>query len=115
MPKGNKVIPCKWIFKIKRDINREVSQYKARLVAKDYYQNFGIDYDEIFSPVVRNSTIRFLLATAIELNLNIDHLDVEIAFWNGELKEKVYMQQPENFIFMGQENTVCLLNRAIYD
>jgi hypothetical protein len=82
----------KWVFKIEA---RKMRQYKARLVAKAFTQEWGMDYDEILSPVVRNSSIRVLLALTVELDLDLDHLDVITAFLNGDLEEEVYMCQAE--------------------
>ena len=79
---GRKAIGCKWVFKLKHDVDGEVERFKARLVAKGYAQKYGIDYDEIFSPVVRFSSIRFLRAFAVQHDMLIHQMDVETAFLN---------------------------------
>ena len=89
-------------------------RYKARLVAKGYAQKYGIEYDEIFSPVVRFSSIRFLLAFAVQHDFLIHHLDVETAFLNGKLDEEIYMQQPEGYLKPGEEHLVCKLEKSLY-
>ena len=61
--------------------------YKARLVARGMNQRYGIDYEETFSPVIRNESMRLLFALAAELNLTIDHMDVVTAFLHGDLIE----------------------------
>ncbi|KAI8421244.1 hypothetical protein MSG28_008301 [Choristoneura fumiferana] len=109
-----KVIPCKWIYKLKKNAHGDVIKYKARLVAKGFNQVYGIDYLETFSPVVRNSSLRMLFALAAEEGMKMHHLDVDTAFLNGILEEEVYMSQPEGFIKPGQEDKVCLLKRSLY-
>lgn len=61
-------------------------------------------YNETFSPVVRHSTLRLLIALSVDLNLDIYHLDVARAFLHGILEETVFMRQPEGFIKPGEEN-----------
>ena len=64
IPQDRQIISCKWVFKKKRDAERKVIRYKARLVARGFSQKYRIDYDEIFVPAVRQSTFRTLLAVA---------------------------------------------------
>jgi len=114
IPTNGTVVDCKWVFKRKVDNENEV-RYRARLVAKGFSQKQGIDYDETFSPVVRYTTLRFLFALSVNLNLKVRHLDVTTAFLNGFLEENVYMRQPEGFIKDGSDKTKVLkLKRAIY-
>lgn len=113
LPKNRKAIKNKWIFKTKRDANGNISRYKARLVVKGCSQKYGIDYQEIFSPVVRYSTIRFLMAFAVKNDLKIHQMDAVTAFLQGELNDEViYMEQPQGF--KQNENLVCKLNKALY-
>ena len=70
---------------------RKVETYKAHLVAKEYRQRYGIDYDEIFSPVAMFKSIQIMLAIAAYLDYEIWQIDVKTAFLNGELDEEVYM------------------------
>ena len=81
----------KWIFKKKRGADEKVETYKIYLIVKDYCQRYGIDYDEIFSPVAILKFIRIMLAIAVHLDYEIRQMDVKIAFLNGELEEEVYM------------------------
>lgn len=113
VPKSASVVSCKWVFKRKSDGENNV-RYRSRLVARGFTQRFGIDYFDTFSPVIRYSTFRFLMAISVNLGLDIFHLDVTTAFLNGKLEEDVFMNQPEGFTVVGQEEKVLKLNRAIY-
>ena len=75
-----------------------VENYNARLVSKGYSQKEVIDYEETFSPVAKLDTIRMLIALATKHNWSLHQLDVKSTFLNGELKEEVYLKQPEGFI-----------------
>ena len=97
-PKDRKLIGSKWVFKRKQGTLREkVPRYKARLVAKGFSQKEGVDYNEIFSPVVEHNSIRLLLAFIAYEDLELDQLDVKTTFLHGELVELIYMQPPEGF------------------
>lgn len=102
------------MYKLKKDANGQVVKHKARLVAKGYVQQYGIDYEEVFSPVARIETIRLLLALASKQGWQVHHLDVKSAFLNGELQEEVYMSQPEGFVKEQQQNKVYRLFKALY-
>lgn len=91
------VIRCKWIFRIKRNSNESIDQYKASFVAKGFHQKEGIDYLETFSPVVMATTIKLLLSMAISHSWQINQLDVSNAFLHGTLDETVFMEQPLGF------------------
>lgn len=114
LPKGFKAIGLKWVFKIKRNADGSISKFKARLVAKGYIQQHGIDYDEVFAPVARIETIRLIIAIAASREWKIHHLDVKTAFLHGELREEVYVSQPEGFEVKGKENKVYRLHKALY-
>ena len=83
-------------------------------MAQGYTQKYGVDYDEVFAPVIKQTTIRLLLTIASYEDLIVKHYDVKTAFLNGELTEEIYMRQPEGFIEIGNENMVCKLNKSIY-
>ncbi|CAH2103986.1 unnamed protein product [Euphydryas editha] len=112
-PKDKTVVKAKWVFKKKFNSDGEV-RYRARLVAKGFTQKKGIDFNETFSPVLRYSTFRLLLALSVQLDLKMNHLDVPTAFLNGFLKETVYMEIPECSEFNNCKNKVLRLKRAIY-
>ena len=93
LPKNCNMIKCKWVFTVKAE-----SHYKARLVAKGFTQEHGIDYEETFSPMTRYESIHYLLAHATLEDWEIGAIDVKMAYLYGELKEEIYMAQPEGFI-----------------
>ena len=83
-------------------------------MVKGYAQKAGIDFDEIFSPVVRLTTIRVVLAMATALDLELKQLDVKTAFLHDKLNEKIYITQSEGFIEKHKKNLVCRLNKSLY-
>ena len=102
-PIGTKPIGCKWIYKNKYKANGSLDKHKARLVEKGYAQKEGVDYIETFAPTTKWGTIRTLFSIAAQKGWKIHHMDVKTAFLNGDLKEDVYMDQPEGFAIKGQE------------
>ena len=114
LPKGHNIVGCKWVFRVKNDGNGKVNCFKGRLVAQGFSQRHGVNYEEIFSPVVHLSSIRTLLAFAAKKKLHVHQMDVASAFLNGELKEEIYMKQPPGYVQSGKENLVCKLRKSIY-
>lgn len=112
LPTGRKPIRCKWVFKSKTDHLGNIVRHKARLVAKGCGQKAGIDYSETYSPVVKYSTIRYLISVAAHYDLDINQMDVETAFLQGELHDEIYMTQPE--LYSNGSDMVCKLNKLIY-
>lgn len=114
LPPGKKIIGLKWVYKLKKDAEGRIVRYKARLVAKGYAQEQGVDYDEVYAPVTRLETVRLLLALSAKKNWGVHHLDVKTAFLNGDIKEDVYVAQPEGFEKTGKEGFVYKLKKALY-
>ena len=112
LPDGHKAINCKWVFKRKTDASGNLTRYKARLVAKGYNQREGIDYVHTFSPVVRYSSIRLLMAMTVKFSWQIEQMDVVTAFLHGDVQEAIYMQQPE--AYDDGSGRVCRLKKALY-
>lgn len=94
MPTNTKIIPCRWVFALRENSSGDIINYKSRLVAKGLTQLKGIDYDEVFAPVVRFQTLRFLLAYAAKKDDEIMQLDIKTAFLHGRLTEELYMSIP---------------------
>lgn len=114
MPKGQKIVGCKWVFALKKDNDGKIQRFKARLVAKGYAQTYGINYTETFSPVVRYETIRMVIALAAERNLHLHQMDVSTAHLNNDLNDEVYMAQPECFVDKKHPKKVLKLKKALY-
>jgi len=112
-PQGVKSIPVRWIFKKKLDAQGNIERYKARLVAKGFMQREGLDFNEVFAPVSKHTTLRTLLGMVASQDLELHQLDIKTAFLNGELEETIYMQQPRGYE-EGSTNTVCLLKKSLY-
>ncbi|GJS89437.1 retrovirus-related pol polyprotein from transposon TNT 1-94 [Tanacetum coccineum] len=106
------IITLKWIYKVKLDEYGDVLKNKARLVAKGYQQKEGIDFKESFAPVARIKAIRIFIANAASKNMTIYQMDVKTAFLNGELKEEIYVSQPEGFVHPDHPTHVYLLKKA---
>ena len=101
------MVGCKWIYKIKTRSDGSIKCYKTRLIAKDFTQEYGIDYEETFAPVARISFVRALLVVVAASKWDIFQMDVKNAFLNGDLSEEVYMQHlPGLFV---ESNKVCHL------
>lgn len=94
LPTNKNVVTCIWVYKLKRNSDRTISRCKARLVARGFLQQFGLDYNETFSPIVKLATVRLLLALAMKNHWELRQLDVSNVILHGILKEKVYMVQP---------------------
>ncbi|KAH9696934.1 hypothetical protein KPL71_023401 [Citrus sinensis] len=90
------------------------SLIQCKLIAKGFAQKECIDYNEVFSPVVQRTSIRILLALVAEYELDLDQLDVKMAFLHGELEEEIYMTQPYGFKVARKENHMCRLIKSLY-
>jgi hypothetical protein len=89
-------------------------RYKARLVVKEFARKKGIDFDEIFSPVVKMTSIRTILSLVAVEDLHLEQLDVKTSFLHGDLEEEIYMQHPQGYEVKGKKNLVCRLKKSLY-
>ena len=83
-------------------------------MARGYLQQYGLDYDETFSPVVKPATIRLLIALVVQHGWQLKQLDVSNAFLHGLLNEEVFMAQPQGYVDPSFPNHVRLLHKALY-
>ncbi|KAK9075210.1 hypothetical protein SSX86_003531 [Deinandra increscens subsp. villosa] len=113
-PTGCNIVGSKWLYRTKYRSDGTIERFKARLVAQGYSQVPGLDYNYTFSPVVKASTIRVVLALAVIHDWKLHQLDVNNAFLHGSLDEQVYMEQPPGFINPNFPDYVCHLNKALY-
>ena len=124
-PEGVKPLSTKWIFKIKRGEHGQIIKFKARLCVRGFEQEQGIDFEEVFSPVMRYNSLRTLLSLAADIyrkyindlklqihDYEIKQMDVTTAFLHGELEEDVYIWAPEETEY--EPGTVLKLDRSLY-
>jgi hypothetical protein len=113
-PTGRNPIGSKWVYKKKLNAEGKVEKYKARLVAKGYSQVEGIDFGEIFSPVAKLTSIRFMLSVVVAFDFEIEQMDVKTAFLHGYLEEEIFMKQPEGYVVKEKKELVCKLKKSLY-
>ncbi len=82
---------CTWVFQVKHNVEDEVDQYKAQLMARGFSQIHGIDFDKMYVLVAKFVSIKTMLMLRAILDLEIHQMDMKYAFFNGELFEEVYM------------------------
>jgi hypothetical protein len=114
LPPGCSMVRGMWIYRVKLNPDFTVDKYRARWVAKGFTQQYGLDYLETYSPVIRSESINILFSIAAQFNLTVHHLDVKCAYLYGKLEEFIYMQQPIGFEINGNKSLVCRLKRSIY-
>nr|GEY22661.1 hypothetical protein [Tanacetum cinerariifolium] len=113
-PFGKSIIRLKWLWKNKKDEDQTVIRNKARLVAKGYAQEEGIDFEESFAPVARLEAVWIFVAYAAHKSFPIYQMDVKTAFFNGPLKEEIYIAQPDGFVDPDHPEKVYRLRKALY-
>ncbi|GJZ42761.1 retrovirus-related pol polyprotein from transposon TNT 1-94 [Tanacetum coccineum] len=110
-----------WIDAMQEEIHEferiqvwELVSCLARLVAQGFRQEERIDFEKSFTPVARIEAISIFVANAANKNMMIFQMDVKMAFLNGELKEEVYVSQPEGFVDQDNPSYVYKLKKALY-
>jgi hypothetical protein len=112
--KGTKIVGCKWVCKIKHDSKGNINRFKTRLMAKNFTQREGINYNETFSHVLSKDSFRIIMTLVAHYDLELHQMDVKKTFLNGDLYENVYMAQPQGFTVEAKENLKCHLTKSIY-
>lgn len=111
---AQKPIGCKWMFKKKLGPNGNAEKKKAWFIVKGYSQVEGSDHGEIFSLIVKLTSIQFILSLAIAYDLEVDKMDEKTTFLHGDLEEEIYMSQLDNFVEKGKENLICKFRKSLY-
>lgn len=116
VPKPNDVdiITCKWVYKLKKAADGSIARHKARLVARGFSQQYGLDYEDTFSPVAKMVTVRTIISLAANKGWPLLQFDVKNAFLYGELDRDIYMEQPLGFVSEKFPKHVCRLKKALY-
>lgn len=115
---GKTAVGCKWVFTIKYHVDGSIERHKARLVAKWYTQEEGIDFIDTFSPVAKMATTKILLSLPPKLQWSLHQLEISNAFLNGDLEQEIYMKFSPGYAEIQGEsvspNAVCKLHKSIY-
>ena len=113
-PRGSNIVSCRWVYTLKYFPDGTIHRHKACLVARGFSQQYAIDYEDTFSPMVRMCSVRIIVSMAVKLDWPLHQLDVSNAFLYGDLIEEVYMEQPPGYVGIGDHSKVFRLRRAIY-
>ena len=108
------MVKSKWVFRVKKNVDGLVEEYKARVVANAFSQVEGVDYDQTFFPTVRFESIRQLIALGASKGLHMHQMNVTTAFRYAPLVEEVHMEVQEGTCQEGEEGMVMLLLRCLY-
>ena len=83
-------------------------------MVKGFAKKEGIDFVEIFSPIVKMTSIRIVLSLVVIEGLHLEQLDVKTTFLHGDLEEEIYMEKPQGYMVIGKEKMVCRLKKSLY-
>jgi len=112
LPQGKKAISNKWVYKVKLKSDGSLERLKARLVLRRFTQQYGVDYQDVFSPVVNMAIIRSIITLAASKGWTLSQSGVNNAFLHCELDEEVYMEVPKGS--PNPSNMVCRLKKSFY-
>eukprot|EP00253_Pinus_taeda_P028825 PITA_28825 len=113
LPKGRRLVRCKWVYRTKFGPDGKVDKHKAHLVSKGFSQVEGIDYNETFSPISKMNSIYLVLSLAPSFKWEVHQMDAKSTFLHGDLHEEIYMEQPLGFI-QTDFILVCRLKKSLY-
>ena len=114
LPDNGKTLPLKWIYTIKKDLKGVIIRYKARLVVQGFFQIFGVDYTDTYSPVATFVSIRIILALSVQLGLIIHTMVVDTAFLNATLDEDIWVQIPPGTKLATGDDGIYKLQKSLY-
>jgi hypothetical protein len=114
LPAGHKAIHTQWLFKVKLHTDGTVKCHKAHWVAKGYSQQYRINYNITYAPVVQLENLHLLLVLAAALDLEVHQMDINLAFLHAQLTEEIYVTQPEGFESSKYPGHVCCLLKSLY-
>lgn len=113
-PKDVKVIGTRWVYKVKRAPDNSEVKLKSRLVARGFSQEYGVNYFDTYAPVVKNSSVRLLMAVAVQNNWRVEQIDIRNAYVNSAIDAEVYVEQPEGFVWADKDKFVLKLKKSLY-
>jgi hypothetical protein len=98
LPKGRKLVRCKWVYRTKYASYGSVERHKAQFVAKGFSQVEGIDYNETFSIIDKMNSIHIVLSLATSHKWEVHQMNVKSTFLHGDLHEEIYIEQPLGYV-----------------
>ena len=113
-PVDQNVVETRWVFKNKLNADEKIVRNKGRLVAKRYIQEFSVDFEESYTPVVRLEAVHLLLTYAASRKIKLYQMDVKSAFLNRYINEEMYVDQPLGFEDISHPDHVFKLKKALY-
>lgn len=102
-----KRIDCKWVFNSKRDSKGNIEWHKARLVTRDFTQQGGIDYTEIFSTISKRDSFIIIMAIVSHYDLELRQMNVKTIFLNKNLDKEVHWTNPKAPL-LREKNNLCV-------
>lgn len=112
IPTNANLISCRWVFTYKRDSNGNIIKRKARLVARGFTQQVGIDFKETFSPTLKQDSLIIITAISAQLGFRIEQIDINSVYLNADLEEDIYMKISQGHPSYGK--AYWKLNKALY-